>query len=102
MSFIGHNHNAAPKLKNARLSDAELSCAYEEIVEAMYKLYNEAKLVHADLSEYNILWYEGKCWLIDVAQSVEPEHPSALEFLMRDCTNIVNVSCLLYMVWTIS
>ncbi|KAH8403374.1 hypothetical protein KR222_011478 [Zaprionus bogoriensis] len=88
MRFIGDNHNAAPKLKDARLSAAELSCAYEEIVAAMHKLYNEAKLVHADLSEYNILWYEGKCWFIDVAQSVEPEHPSALEFLMRDCDNI--------------
>ncbi|KAH8262685.1 hypothetical protein KR026_007141 [Drosophila bipectinata] len=90
MRFIGDNHNAAPKLKDARLSAAELSCAYEEIVEAMHKLYNEAKLVHADLSEYNILWYEGKCWFIDVAQSVEPKHPSALEFLMRDCGNIIN------------
>ncbi|EDW87688.1 serine/threonine-protein kinase RIO3 [Drosophila yakuba] len=90
MRFIGDNHNAAPKLKDARLSDAELSCAYEEIVAAMHKLYNEAKLVHADMSEYNILWYEGKCWFIDVAQSVEPKHPSALEFLMRDCGNIVN------------
>ncbi|XP_030569052.1 serine/threonine-protein kinase RIO3 [Drosophila novamexicana] len=89
MRFIGDNHNAAPKLKDARLSAAELSCAYEEIVAAMHKLYNEAKLVHADLSEYNILWYEGKCWFIDVAQSVEPEHPSGLEFLMRDCANIV-------------
>ncbi|XP_017152038.1 serine/threonine-protein kinase RIO3 [Drosophila miranda] len=90
MRFIGDNHNAAPKLKDARLSAAELSCAYEEIVVAMHKMYNEAKLVHADLSEYNILWFEGKCWFIDVAQSVEPKHPSALEFLMRDCGNIVN------------
>ncbi|XP_017858154.1 PREDICTED: serine/threonine-protein kinase RIO3 [Drosophila arizonae] len=90
MRFIGDNHNAAPKLKDARLSAAELSCAYEEIVAAMHKLYNEAKLVHADLSEYNILWYEGKCWFIDVAQSVEPEHPSGLEFLMRDCDNIIS------------
>lgn len=90
MRFIGDNHNAAPKLRDARLSAAELSCAYEEIVAAMHKLYNEANLVHADLSEYNILWFEDKCWFIDVAQSVEPDHPSALEFLMRDCSNIVN------------
>lgn len=90
MSFIGKDHLAAPKLKDARLSDAELSVAYEEVVDMMYKMYNEAKLVHADLSEYNILWYDGKCWFIDVAQSVEPGHPSALEFLMRDCDNIIS------------
>lgn len=90
MSFIGENHRAAPKLKDACLSAAECSCAYEEIVDAMFKLYNVAKLVHADLSEYNILWHDGKCFFIDVAQSVEPEHPSALEFLLRDCANIIN------------
>lgn len=88
MSFIGGNNIAAPKLKNAILSDAELICAYEEIVNVMCTLYNDCKLVHADLSEYNILWHDEKCWLIDVAQSVEPGHPSALEFLMRDCGNI--------------
>lgn len=88
MSFIGDNNIAAPKLKNATLSAAELIMAYEEIVDIMVRLYNEAKLVHADLSEYNILWHDGKCWLIDVAQAVEPSHPGALEFLMRDCDNI--------------
>ncbi|XP_073826552.1 serine/threonine-protein kinase RIO3 [Musca autumnalis] len=90
MSFIGENNKAAPKLKDAILSAAEWIAAYDEVVTAMYKLYNEAKLVHADLSEYNILWHDGKCWFIDVAQSVEPQHPSALEFLMRDCNNIVS------------
>lgn len=88
MSFIGDNNMAAPKLKYATLNDAELICAYDEVVDIMCRLYNDAKLVHADLSEYNILWYDDKCWLIDVAQAVEPGHPSALEFLMRDCDNI--------------
>ncbi|XP_053695038.1 serine/threonine-protein kinase RIO3 [Sabethes cyaneus] len=88
MSFIGSNLIPAPKLKEAILNEAELICAYEEIVEIMYKLYNEARLVHADFSEYNILWYDDQCWIIDVAQSVEPGHPGALEFLMRDCNNI--------------
>lgn len=88
MSFVGENNVAAPKLKNAILSAAELIVAYEEIVDIMVRLYNEANLVHADLSEYNILWHNGTCWLIDVAQAVEPSHPGALEFLMRDCDNI--------------
>lgn len=91
MSFIGENNQAAPKIKDAILTSAEWIIAYDEVVAAMYKLYNEAKLVHADLSEYNILWHDDKCWFIDVAQSVEPQHPSALEFLMRDCNNIVTV-----------
>lgn len=88
MSFIGKDSVAAPKLKNAILSDAEWILAYEEVVAIMVTLFNDAKLVHADLSEYNILWHDDKCFLIDVAQAVEPGHPSALEFLMRDCDNI--------------
>ncbi|XP_052866480.1 serine/threonine-protein kinase RIO3 [Anopheles cruzii] len=88
MQFIGANMVPAPKLKEATLSDAQLVLAYDEMVEIMHQLYKEARLVHADLSEYNILWHEEKCWVIDVAQSVEPSHPGALEFLMRDCGNI--------------
>uniref|UniRef100_A0A1L8DLT7 Serine/threonine-protein kinase RIO3 n=1 Tax=Nyssomyia neivai TaxID=330878 RepID=A0A1L8DLT7_9DIPT len=90
MSFIGKDGRAAPKLKDAILSEAEWIVAYDEVVAAMKCLYKEAKLVHADLSEYNILYHDGKCWFIDVAQSVEPGHPSALEFLMRDCGNITD------------
>uniref|UniRef100_A0A6B2EGM3 Serine/threonine-protein kinase RIO3 n=1 Tax=Phlebotomus kandelakii TaxID=1109342 RepID=A0A6B2EGM3_9DIPT len=88
MSFIGSEGRAAPKLKDVILSEAEWIVAYEEVVDIMKRLYEKAKLIHADLSEYNILWHEGKCWIIDVAQSVEPGHPSSLEFLMRDCGNI--------------
>lgn len=55
----------------------------------MVKMFHGCHLVHADLSEYNILWYENKCWIIDVGQAVEPTHPHALHFLHRDCTNII-------------
>lgn len=94
MTFLGDNMVAAPKLKDVRLSDANAIVAYEQTVEMMRTLYNVAKLVHADLSEYNILWHEECCWFIDVAQSVEPGHPSALEFMMRDCGNISTVRCI--------
>lgn len=35
-----------------------------------------------------MLWHEGKVWLIDVSQSIEPTHPHGLEFLFRDCRNV--------------
>lgn len=57
----------------------------------MKLLYSKANLIHADLSEYNILWYKDKCYLIDVSQAVEPEHENAFYFLTRDCANIINV-----------
>ena len=55
----------------------------------MQKMLKECNLIHADLSEYNMLWHEDKLWFIDVSQSVEPTHPRALEFLVRDCNNVV-------------
>lgn len=91
MSYIGEGYEKpAPKLKDANLSDAELICAYDEVVDIMKRMYTDARLVHADFSEFNILWHEGHCVVIDVAQAVEPLHPAALEFLMRDCENITN------------
>lgn len=91
MSFIGENHRAAPKLKDARpMSDADLILAYEQVVEAMKTLYHKANLIHADLSEYNILWHNQECYFIDVSQSVEPSHENAFYFLHRDCCNITN------------
>lgn len=42
--------------------------------------------MHADLSEYNLLYFKGDVWVIDVSQSVENDHPMALDFLRSDCS----------------
>jgi len=89
MSFIGKDMKAAPKLKDAVLSSNQMKLAYEQCIEMMCSMYQKCKLVHADLSEYNILWHDNRIWFIDVSQSVEPIHPHALEFLYRDCTNVL-------------
>ncbi|KAM9775411.1 serine/threonine-protein kinase RIO3 [Syngnathus typhle] len=88
MSFIGQDHLPAPKLKDVMLSSDDMKKAFHQVLEMMQKLYKECHLVHADLSEYNMLWHQGKVWLIDVSQSVEPTHPHGLEFLFRDCRNV--------------
>jgi RIO kinase 1 len=51
-------------------------------------MFHTCKLVHADLSEYNILYHEGHLWIIDVSQSVEHDHPSAFDFLRNDIKNV--------------
>jgi len=45
-------------------------------------------MVHADLSEYNILYYQKKPIIIDVSQAVLISHPYAPAFLYRDILNI--------------
>ena len=52
------------------------------------KMYHDCKLVHGDLSEYNMLYHQGKVFIIDVSQSVEHDHPHALEFLRKDLCNV--------------
>jgi RIO kinase 1 len=89
MGLIGHDI-AAPKLKDAGLTGTRLSRAYLQCLGLMRTMFQKAKLVHADLSEYNILYYENSVWFIDVAQSVEDDHPHALEFLRMDCKNVTD------------
>jgi len=90
MSFIGKSGWAAPRLKDADLSESAVQSTYLEIVKIMRVMYHQCKLVHADLSEYNILYHRGHLVIIDVSQSVEHDHPHALQFLRQDCTNITD------------
>src|SRR5690606_16976003 len=61
---------------------------YLDLVRYMRIMFQVCKLVHGDLSEYNILYYKGKLHIIDVSQSVEPDHPRSLEFLRMDIKNV--------------
>ncbi|KAM7267717.1 hypothetical protein ACFE04_009883 [Oxalis oulophora] len=88
MEFIGKAGWAAPRLKDAALSLDKLREGYLEIIIAMRTLYQKCKLVHGDLSEYNILYFEGHLYIIDVSQSVAPDHPHALDFLREDCVHV--------------
>jgi RIO kinase 1 len=89
MNFLGKDGNAAPRLKDVSLDSVEeWDKIYIEIIDIMRKLFKNCKLVHADLSEYNILYHDYNVYIIDVAQAVEDDHPNAIYFLKRDCKNI--------------
>jgi RIO kinase 1 len=48
-----------------------------------------AGLVHADLSAYNLLWWQGRLVVIDLPQAVEfTTNPDAFELLHRDVANV--------------
>ncbi|MGC8671383.1 MAG: serine protein kinase RIO [Candidatus Micrarchaeia archaeon] len=87
MSFIGHNGVPAPQLRNANIENPE--AVLDKIIDQAKKLY-EAGLVHADLSEYNILIKDGEPYFIDFGQAVMTEHPASGEFLKRDLHNVLD------------
>ncbi|CAG9828114.1 unnamed protein product [Diabrotica balteata] len=88
MEFLGENQLCALTLKYAKLTDDEWIEAYQQVIESMKTLYNKANLIHADLTENNILWHQNKCYFIDVSESIESSHEEAFVCLYRDCTNI--------------
>merc|ERR1719203_739484 len=91
MEFIGDQGDPAPRLKDVDdLSPEAWFGLYRECVGLMRRMMQQCKLVHGDLSEYNILYHNECLTVIDVSQSVEWDHPHALDFLKRDCVNINN------------
>jgi RIO kinase 1 len=78
-------------LPSPLLKDAWISIPtepYEMVIDFMQKLYN-ARLVHADLNEFNIVYHNRLPYFIDWGQGVKLEHPKAIEFLSKDVTNDV-------------
>ena len=86
MEFIGDDEgNPMPTLVNAEeitLND------YQQMIEQMTMLYQKAKLVHADLSEYNIFKTDLGTMLFDFGSAVDIQHPNAKQFLFRDVLNV--------------
>ncbi len=86
MEFIGEEGVPAPLLKDLPPENPE--SMYLELLDQIKSLYIKAKLVHGDLSEYNIMNYEEKPVLFDMSQAVSIEHPMANEFLKRDIKQV--------------
>lgn len=89
MDFLGDKKGwAYPRLRDAQVSsDEEWRDLYIQLLGLMRRMYQVCRLVHADLSEYNILYHDKTLYIIDVSQSVEHDHPRSLEFLRMDIKN---------------
>jgi RIO kinase 1 len=100
-------------MKEAVLSTNKWRELYVQCIRMMRTMYQQCRLVHGDLSEYNILYvlharthaplssvhsvrhsqrvprddryYKSELYFIDVSQSVEHDHPHALDFLRLVC-----------------
>jgi RIO kinase 1 len=78
MEFIGEEDLAAPTLKEQPPEYPKKT--YEKILEYVKILYRQAKLIHGDLSEYNIMNVADEPVLFDVSQTVTSDHPKAKEY----------------------
>ncbi len=88
MEYIGDSDGAAPHLARARLDPTELAAAYEQLVEGLFTM-TAAGWVHGDLSAFNLLWWEGELWFIDLPQAMEiAANPQGLNFVHRDVLNV--------------
>jgi RIO kinase 1 len=85
MDFIGTDGLPAPRLQAITLPDPQ--AIHDDLVVQVRRMVNKARLVHGDLSPYNVLLHDGVPVLIDVAQSIEAEHPQARALLERDVAN---------------
>ncbi len=86
MEFIGKDGVRAPLLKEAALRNPQR--AYQRLIASVNRLYRRAKLVHGDLSEYNVMVWKGNLVIFDVSQSVTIEHPNSGRLLVRDLENL--------------
>jgi RIO kinase 1 len=86
MEFVADSEgNPMPALINTEeitLND------YQQVIEQMTMLYQKAKLVHADLSEYNIFKTNLGIMLFDFGSAIDIQQPNSKQFLFRDVSNI--------------
>jgi RIO kinase 1 len=89
MEYIGFESIPAPVLKDIKAPKDPVKL-FNEVLNFMKNLYQKAKLVHGDLSEFNILYHNQKPVIIDISQGVSVQHPKAEVYLVRDIRNIFN------------
>ncbi|WP_276956219.1 serine protein kinase RIO [Methanobrevibacter woesei] len=89
IEFIGDElGNPAQTVKNQTPENPE--DFFNKLLAQVKLFVNEARLVHGDLSNFNILNKDETPVIIDVSQSVVLDNPIAKELLERDIKTLVN------------
>jgi RIO kinase 1 len=88
MEFIGDAEMAAPTLNTIDLDRTEAQILFERVVHNV-KILLANKRVHADLSAFNILYWQGQIILIDFPQAISPdENRNAFLIFERDLQRV--------------
>jgi len=88
MEYIGDVGDPAPLLKEVRLTRHEARSLFDCILHNI-RLFLACNRIHGDLSEFNILYWQGKISIIDFAQAVDPHQNDAVfSLLLRDVERV--------------
>lgn len=88
MGYVGDRNRAAPTLHEVTLPTREVEPLFNEAIRNV-ALMLQHRMIHGDLSAYNILYWEGQITLIDFPQvTMALTNPSAYMILRRDIQRI--------------
>ncbi len=88
MEYLGDLEAPAPVLVGVQLTSEEAARIYARVLENVDRFLAHHR-VHADLSPYNMLFWNEAVTIIDFPQAVDPRYNAdALELLVRDLTNV--------------
>jgi RIO kinase 1 len=88
MEFFGDERGAAPQLQHVTLTRDEAAVLYRRVLDNV-ALWLAHHRIHADLSAFNILYWQGTVKVIDFPQAVDPrQNPNAWDLLQRDLENV--------------
>jgi RIO kinase 1 len=85
MEYVGNPPDPAPTFAETEVNEAD----YDWTFNTIETLYKKGRLVHADLSEFNIFKNGEARVLFDMGSAVIASHPQSEAFLRRDITNMV-------------
>jgi RIO kinase 1 len=84
LEFVGKDGVPAKTLHETDIDEND----YNQIICIIRDLYKKAKLVHGDLSEYNVFKTQSGLVVFDFGSAVDTMHPNAQNFLERDIKNM--------------
>ena len=88
MEYLGDSENPAPMMTNVGLDQQEARRIYEQVLDNA-DLFLKKHRVHADLSAFNLLYWDGRAVIIDFPQAVDPRYnDDAFDLLVRDLRNL--------------
>ena len=86
--YLGDRQQAAPSLQSVELARDEVYPVFDRLMRNI-ELWLANNYVHADLSAYNVLYWQRHARIIDFPQAVDPRfNPNARALLTRDIDNI--------------